>query len=69
MGLLLAAGKSLKHLKEKSQHKIPYHDLNFLWRRTASRIVGLNATLRLLVQPHDEADYYYYYCYCPFPGN
>jgi hypothetical protein len=25
---------------------------------------GRNATLRLLVQPHDEAYYYYY-----FPGN
>jgi hypothetical protein len=34
MGLLLAEGKMLKHLKEKPQHKSPYHYLNFLWRRT-----------------------------------
>jgi hypothetical protein len=38
-----------------------------------SRGYGPNATLRLLVQPHDEDYYYfyYYYYYYPhhFPGN
>jgi hypothetical protein len=29
MGLLLAEGKTLKRLKEKPQHKTPYHDLSF----------------------------------------
>jgi hypothetical protein len=29
MGLLLAEGKRLKHLKEKPHHKTPYHDLSF----------------------------------------
>jgi hypothetical protein len=29
MGLLLAEGKMLKHLKVKTQHKTPYHDLSF----------------------------------------
>jgi hypothetical protein len=29
MGLLLAEGKTLKHLKEKPQHKTPYDDLSF----------------------------------------
>jgi hypothetical protein len=29
MGLLPAEGKMLKHLKEKPQHKTPYHDLSF----------------------------------------
>jgi hypothetical protein len=29
MGLLLAEGKSLKHLKEKPHYKIPYHVLSF----------------------------------------
>jgi hypothetical protein len=27
------------------------------------------ATLRLLVQPHDDYYYYYYYYYCPLPSN
>jgi hypothetical protein len=31
MGLLLAEGKWLTHLKEKPHHKIPYHDLSFLF--------------------------------------
>jgi hypothetical protein len=31
MGLLLAEGKMLKHLKEKPHHKIPYHDLSFFF--------------------------------------
>jgi hypothetical protein len=66
MGLLLAESKRLKHLKEKPQHKTPYHDLSFLCREEPrSRGYGRNATLRLRVQPHDEA--YYYYCH--FPGN
>jgi hypothetical protein len=29
VGLLLAEGKRLKHLKEKPQHKTPYHYLSF----------------------------------------
>jgi hypothetical protein len=29
MGLLLAEGRRLKHLKEKPHHKIQYHDLSF----------------------------------------
>jgi hypothetical protein len=29
MGLLLAEGKRLKHLKKKPHHKTPYHDLSF----------------------------------------
>jgi hypothetical protein len=37
MALLLAEGKMLKHLKEKPQHKTPYHDLSFLWRRAAQQ--------------------------------
>jgi hypothetical protein len=28
MALLLSEGKMLKHLKEKPQHKTPYHDLS-----------------------------------------
>jgi hypothetical protein len=31
MGLLLAEGKMLKHLKEKPHHKTPYHDLSFFF--------------------------------------
>jgi hypothetical protein len=57
MGLLLAEGKTLKHLKEKPQHKTPYHDLSFFGERPRSRGYGRNATLRLLLQPHDEANY------------
>jgi hypothetical protein len=34
VGLLLAEGKGLKHLKEKPQYKTPYRDLSFLWGRT-----------------------------------
>jgi hypothetical protein len=65
MGLLLAEGKPLKHLKEKPQHKTPYHDLSFCEEEPRSRRYGRNAAFRLLVQPHDEAYYYYYY----FRGN
>jgi hypothetical protein len=67
MGLLLAEGKTLKHLKEKLQHKTPYHDLSFCGEEPRSRGYGHNANLRLLVQPHDEA--YYYHYYCNFHGN
>jgi hypothetical protein len=71
MGLLLADGKSLKHLKKKPHHKIPYHDLFFCGEWPRSRRYGRNATLRLLVQPNEENYYYYYYYYyyCPFPSN
>jgi hypothetical protein len=31
MGLLLAEGKSLKHVKKKPHHKISYHDLIFFF--------------------------------------
>jgi hypothetical protein len=36
MGLLLAEGKRLTHLKEKPQHNIPYHDFSVLWRRDSA---------------------------------
>jgi hypothetical protein len=70
MGLLLAEGRRLKHLKEKPHHKIPYHEFSFCGEGPRSRRYGRNATLRLIVQPYDEAYYYYYYYYyCPFSGN
>jgi hypothetical protein len=67
MGLLLAEGKRLKHLKEKPHHKIPYHDLNFFVKDPASRRHGRTATLRLLLQPYDGAYYYYYHHHHPPP--
>jgi hypothetical protein len=51
MGLLLAEGKTLKHLKEKPQHKTPYHDLSFCGEEPCSRGYGRK---RLLVETHDE---------------
>jgi hypothetical protein len=65
MGLLLAEGKTLKHLEEKPHHKIPYHDLSFLWRRTPQHTLRTQRNLKLLVQPYDADDYYY----CLFPSN
>jgi heme/copper-type cytochrome/quinol oxidase subunit 4 len=46
MGLLLAEGKRLKHLKEKPHHKIPYHDLSFLWRKTAQQKLRTHRSLK-----------------------
>jgi hypothetical protein len=46
MGLLLAEGKMLKHLKEKPQHKTPYHDLTFLWRRTPLQTLRTQRNLK-----------------------
>jgi hypothetical protein len=63
MVLLLAEGKTLKHLKEKPHHKTPYNDLSFCGEEPRSRGYGRNATLRLFVQPYDEA------YYSNFPGN
>jgi hypothetical protein len=69
MGLLLAEGKRLKHLKEnhtiKSRTKIEV----FCGKELRSRCYGRAAILRLFVHPYDEDYYYYYYCCCPFPGN
>jgi hypothetical protein len=62
MGLLLAEGKRLKHLKEKPHHKIPYHDLSICGKVPRNRRYGRTTTLRLLVQFYDEDYYYYYYC-------
>jgi hypothetical protein len=36
MGLLLAEGKGLKHLKEKPYHKTPYNDLFFVEKDAAA---------------------------------
>jgi hypothetical protein len=68
MALLLAEGKTLKHLKEKPQHNPHIMISVFCGEESRSRRYGRNATLRLLVQPHDEV---YYYCnyYRHFPGN
>jgi hypothetical protein len=46
MGLLLAEGKTLKHLKEKPQHKTPHHDLIFLWRRTTQQKLRTQRNLK-----------------------
>jgi hypothetical protein len=46
MGLLLAEGKTLKHLKEKPQHKIPYHDFSFLRRRTQQQSLQTQRNLK-----------------------
>jgi hypothetical protein len=46
MGLLLAEGKKLKHLKEKPQHKTPYPDLSFLWRRTPQQALWMQRDLK-----------------------
>jgi hypothetical protein len=54
MGLLLAEGKRLKHLKKEPHHKNPYHDLSFFGEGPHSRRYGSTATLRLLVQPYDD---------------
>jgi hypothetical protein len=69
VGLLLAEGKRLTHLKEKTRHKIRYHDLSFCGAEPRSRRYGRSANLKLLVQPYDDDDYYYYYYCCPFPSN
>jgi hypothetical protein len=46
MGLLLAEGKRLKHLKEKPHHKIAYHDLStFLWRSAPQQTLRLQLNL------------------------
>jgi hypothetical protein len=67
---VLAEGKRLKHLKEKPYHKIPYRDLSiffFCGEGPRSRLYGHTATLRLLVEPHDEdADDD---DFCSFPSN
>jgi hypothetical protein len=68
MGLLLAEGKMLKHLKEKPHHIIPYHNLSF-FVVAGNRRYGCTPTLRLLVQPCDGDDYVDYYYFCPFPSN
>jgi hypothetical protein len=36
MGLLLAEGKGLKHLKEKPHHNTPHHDLSFVQKDPAA---------------------------------
>jgi hypothetical protein len=46
MDLLLAEGKTLKHLKEKPQHKTPYHDLSFLWRRNPQQTLRTQRNLK-----------------------
>jgi hypothetical protein len=46
MGLLLPEGKMLKHLKEKPHHKIPYHHLSFLWRRTPQQTLRTHDNLK-----------------------
>jgi hypothetical protein len=46
MGLLLAEGKTLKHLKEKPHDKIPYHDLSVLWRRTPQQTLQTHRNLK-----------------------
>jgi hypothetical protein len=66
MGLLLAGGDRLKHLKEKPHRKIQYYDLSFYGDGPRSRRYGRPATLTLLVQPYDDDDDY---CCCPFPSN
>jgi hypothetical protein len=46
MGLLLAEGKRLKHLKKKRHHKIPYHDLILLWSRTPQQTLRTQRNLK-----------------------
>jgi hypothetical protein len=46
MSLLLAVGKRFKHLKEESYHKIPYHDLSFLCRRTPQQTLRKHHNLK-----------------------
>jgi hypothetical protein len=50
MGLLLAVGKRLKHLKKEPHHKSPYHDLSFfffLWRRTPQQTLWKHCNLKV----------------------
>jgi hypothetical protein len=47
MALLLAEGKTLKHLKEKPKHKTPHHDLSFLWRRTPQQTLRTQRKLKV----------------------
>jgi hypothetical protein len=68
-GLLIAEGKTLKHLKKK--HIIKSHNMInfFCGKGLRSRRYGRTAALRLVVQPYDEDEDDDDYYFCPFPNN
>jgi hypothetical protein len=58
----LQKAERLKHLKEKPNHKIPYHGLSFFVEN------GPAADTMDAPQPYDEDDGDYCY-FCPLPSN